>query len=234
MSDFLLKVAEKLREKGSSLKIDCASTGISAEWMKKQEEDFVWNGHAEIPQEIFNQYPYLRKIMIDYQGDLDISLQSFTNLYWVSIKSFSHPVIYEKDENLLRALAKLNEKVKYEYLNVIHNFEEQVIRYGENKHLMMIEYVTGNYILSEAKEDYHIMNSIPANNVHILLSDYEAIRELLKKKKDYLILQHSENEKFSSTVLHKEGLEKKESCEHEQFIDSIELLDKHILELNRK
>ncbi len=234
MSDFLLKVAEKLREKGSSLKIDCASTGVSAEWMKKQEEDFVWNGHAEVPQEIFNQYPYLRKIMMDYQGDLDISLQSFTNLYWVSIKSFSHPTVFETDENLLHALAKLNEKVKYEYLSVIHNFEEQVIRYGENKHLMMIEYVTGNYMLSEAKEDYQIMNSVPANNVHILLSDYEAIREVLKNKKDYLVLQRLENEKFCSTVVHKERLERSMSYEHEQFIDTIELLDQHILELNRK
>ena len=234
MSDFLLKVAEKLKEKGSSLKIDCVSNGISAEWMKKQEEDFVWNGHAEVPQEIFNQYPYLRKIMLDYQGDLDISLQSFTNLYWVSMKSFSHPVIYETDVNLLRALAKLNEKVKYEYLNVIHNFEEQVIRYGENKHLMMIEYVTGNYMLSEAKEDYQIMNSIPASNVHILLSDYEAIRRILQKKKDYLVVKHMENEKFASSIVHKEGFNEVTFCENEQFVNTIELLDQHILKLNRK
>ena len=234
MSDFLLKVAEKLKEKGSSLKIDCVSNGISAEWMKKQEEDLVWNGHAEIPQEIFNNYPYLQKIMIDYQGDLDVTLQSFTNLYWVSMKSFSHPTVFETDENLLYALFKLNEKVKYEYLNVIHNFEEQVIQYGENKRLMMIEYVTENYILSEAKDDYQIMHSLPANNVHILLSDYEAIRDLLQKKKDYLVLKYLENQKFASSILHKEKLTEGAFCEQEHFVDSIELLDHNILELNRK
>ncbi len=199
MSDFILRLEEKLKEKGSSLQIRSLNGELSGEWLKKDFDMRKWDGHASVPNDLLKPYPYLTRIMEDYNSDIDIERQAFTNIYWVSIKSFSHPVLVTQKYSLKEALDTLEQVVETEYMNTLGHFEETLFQLGDERQGLLI--LGENYSYQAfVVEDETKKRQINGGNVPTLLSGKPSIRELLYYKKNLLLHYLKEEELYESRI----------------------------------
>ena len=249
MNDFALELEKKLQEKDVYLEMNLDHNGlIVGEWLKNEIEILsesskfsrtmktpVWHGHAYIPISFLEDYPYILKIMRDYGCDLDIELQDFTNIYWVRAKSYSHSLVYARNESLLEALKELNQRIYGEYQNTIHFFEEEILKLSESDEGLWIEGCDSVYTISPYRLDKFMKkDAVPGDTVRTLLSDYEEIRNLLLKQKYALVLCYLLREKeFSSTFVALQGYDNF-LASGDSMTSSIEHLREQVLEKKQK